>query len=300
MGVFNFNAMKTLITCLITLNSFYLFAQLPEEIIADKACENLQNLTSYEHIDDSIKAHIIKATTQHYFSNKKNDLPPKAFTVEAITERFLNTHSALIKRCPSVRALIIQRKSDQFYTSSKNEKANTFFETGNTYLQQNKYKDATKAFKKSIKLDPEFVYAHDHLAITYRKQDLFKKAIGTYNKSLKIFPEGNLALLNLAAIYTLQGKEDKAQDTFLKLRYLYPKDPEGYFGLAKLLILKRQFKEALHNLCSAHLFYAENDSPYLKDSEFLMQIVHSEMDKNGQEKSFMEITKAYNIDYKVE
>lgn len=53
-----------------------------------------------------------------------------------------------------------------------------------------------------MKLDNNFVYAIDHIAVCYRRLGEYKTAIKYYNKSLDIFPEGDIAIMNIAATYS--------------------------------------------------------------------------------------------------
>lgn len=283
---------------LIALGTFQTIGQTMEEQIADKACEKLSSLDTYEHLTDSIELHLTKVTTETLLTGK--EVSPKYFTVEGIKELRDNSIQTLIDRCSHVRSLIIQEKSSEFYKLSDNNQANEFFEKGNAFLDKQEYKAAAKAFKKAIKYDSEFVYAYDHLAITYRKQELYKKAEGIYNKSLNIFPEGELALLNIAAIYSLQEKKELEKQAFLKLRYFYPNKAEGYFGLAKMQILEQNFEDALHNICVAHILYSQSDSPYIKDSSTLISGLYDLMKESGQESLFKEITEQYQIQAKQE
>ncbi len=83
--------------------------------------------------------------------------------------------------------------------------------------------------KKAIRLNPfpPSFYLH-HLGGAYRAAGQYDKAIETYNKSIKREPNNVFAHIGLAATYSLMGREKEAHEAALEVLKI---DPE--FSLKK-------------------------------------------------------------------
>ena len=278
--------------------SLFVFAQLQSQTLSEKiatnACKYLDKITDINVLQDSIKGSIIKSMLETREESSLEE-QKQMTTVEGIRGTMKQVFDILPSYCYNVRKLVIDNKRSMFYGLSANVKANKYFDKGNKYLESGNFKKAIKNFKSAIKIDPNFVYAIDHLAIAYRRQKNFKKAIKYYKKSLEVFPEGNLALLNIAVCYASLKDDENAIDNYQKLKFYYPNDPEGYFGLAKLLFIKKDYENALDNLFIAHRMYIEADSEYQKDSQKLFHYLAAELDKIGKSEMIERKAKENNI-----
>jgi tetratricopeptide (TPR) repeat protein len=198
-------------------------------------------------------------------------------TVSGITGTFKEVNEILPSICYNVRRLMIEEKKKQFYTLSVHSYANEHYEKGNIFMDKGDYSNSIKEFQEAVKLDKNFVYAIDHLAVSYRRQENYKKAIKYYQRSLDIFPEGDLALLNIAAAYLLLKDYDYSLKYYSKLIFFYPESPEGYYGAAKVYFIKSDFENALDNVFTAHRIYIETNSDYTEDSKQLIGIMYSKL-----------------------
>lgn len=269
-------------------------AQTLSEKVAIKACDCLDSLETLEQIEDSIKNCISKAMALVMIESspdEKNILN----TVEGVTCVFKEVKEMLPSYCYNVRRLIIEEKKQQFYKPSVHQTANEHYKIGNDFMNKGDYTNAIQEFEKAIKVDPNFIYAYDHLAISYRRQEKYKEAIEYYLKSLEIFPEGDVALLNIAVAYSFLEDYDNSLKYYNSLKFLYEYNPEGYFGVGKILFIQSDYKNALENILIAHLIYAETNSDYIKDSELLIGLIYSELKNQGKIDLFNEIASKYNI-----
>lgn len=264
------------------------------EKIASYACESLDSIENYDDLQDSIRPKITEAMARLMMegSSEEKSILGTVEGIQSLTKKALET---LPNNCPNVRRLIIKQKKDKFYDRSANAAANKHFDKGNDYLERGEFKKAKKEFKSAIKLDENFVYAIDHLAITYRQRDKYKSAIKYYKKSLDIFPEGNLALLNLAVVYSLKGDNANSIKYFEKLKFYHPENPEGYFGLAKMLFFTGDYEGSIDNLFRAHRIYLDTNSKYKKDSKLLMGIIIDHLRKIEKDDFIEKKAEEYNI-----
>ncbi|SET47760.1 Flp pilus assembly protein TadD, contains TPR repeats [Hymenobacter actinosclerus] len=217
-------------------------------------------------------------------------------TVEGMQSALLKTRELATASCPPLRNAYVAQRTGQFYAPSNVAAAQQAYDTGTGLLEQQKYKEALPLFLQAIKLDRQFVKAHDHAAICYRKLQDFKKAATYYEKSLVIFPEGDLALLNMAVVQNLLEKPNAARTYFEKLRFFHPYNPEGYFGIGKMALVAGEFPAALDNLFRAHRLYTEQESPYVADSNKLIGLLYNSMKEKDQLALFRSKAQEYHFD----
>ncbi len=273
-----------------------IFGQSLTEKVALNACEYLDSIDNYVQLQDSIKSSITAAIGKVMMEGTLDERK-QIGTVEGIRGTLKDVYDILPSYCYNVRRLMIEEKKVMFYKKSDNFSANEHFEKGNTLMDLGDYKNSIKEFKSAIKLDKNFVYAIDHLAISYRRQENFKTAIKYYLKSLKIFPEGDIALLNIAVIYSFLEDNDNSLKYYDYLKFFYPDNPEGYFGSAKLLFIKADYESALDNLFVAHRIYNETNSDYIKDSEQLMNLMFSKLNELNKQDLIDKKAKEHNITF---
>lgn len=270
------------------------FGQSIQNKIADKTCDCLNENILLENLNDSIKACTTKAMSEFMTTAP---LEERKFigTVQGIRGMYSDVYKILPSKCYKIRKIVIEDKKKRFYTISDNSNANSHFYKGNELMENEVYKQAIKEFKKAIKIDPNFVYSIDHIAISYRKMEKFEKAINFYNKSLEIFPEGDVALMNMGVIYTHLENFEKAIQYYDKLVFYHQNNPEGYFGRAKILFLVKNYEVALDNIFIAHRIYSSNNSDYANDTSTIIKMIHEELKNNNQLDVFKMKAEEYNI-----
>ncbi len=65
----------------------------------------------------------------------------------------------------------------------------TYYELGEIYYEQKKYKEAVKAFESAVGMGPEVIYVRMALAKAYEKAKEKQKAIDQYREILKYVPD---------------------------------------------------------------------------------------------------------------
>lgn len=287
--------MKYLITLVLSLSfTFLTQAQSLEEKIAEESCQYLESIESLEMFEDSVNNSITKAMAK-IMANGTNEERKIMSTVEGIRNTLNKSKEIIPSYCPNIRRLVIERKTKIYYVRSENQKANDYFDNGNILMDEKAYKKAIKKFKSAAKLDKEFVFALDHIAICYRQLGKYDKALEYYEKSLAVFSEGNVALLNVGVIYHFLENYEKSAKTYYELAFLYPEDPEGYFGLARTFFVQEKYEAALNNLFVAHRIYVETESDYVKDSEKLLTYITAKLKEEGQLELLYKVAEEHDI-----
>lgn len=289
--------MNKFITLTLLLITSLSFGQTYEEKIAKKSCNCISKDNETNNLDELLKKCIISSKIE-VENNDPNEKKNIQFTVEGISKTFRDVSKLVIEKCPALRTKVSEKKKQEFYRLSDNQKANEYFQKGNQFRDKNQFKLAVKQYEKAIKTDKGFVMAYDHLGVSYRMNNDLDNAIKTYKKSLEIFPEGDFALLNIAAAYSMKKNELESQKYYEDLINFYPENPEGYYGSGKTNLILDNNEIALRNTLIAIILYNKQNSTKISDAENLLGFVHAKMKReNGLEK-FNQILKEYNVEFK--
>lgn len=279
------------------LISFLSFGQSYEEQIAEKSCNCISKDTETDNLDELLQKCIVSSKIE-VENNDQSAKDNRKFTAEGIRKTFSDVSKLIIRKCPALRTKVSEKKKQEFYRISDNQKANEFFQKGNQFKDKNQFKLAIKQYKKAIKKDKEFVMAYDHLGVAYRMNNDLENAIKTYKNSLEIFPQGDFALLNIAAAYSMNQNEAKSQKYYEKLINFYPESPEGYYGSGKTNLILGNNEIALRNTLIAMILYDKQSSTKISDAETVLSYIYAKMkQENGLEK-FNQIMKEYNVKVK--
>jgi tetratricopeptide (TPR) repeat protein len=202
----------------------------------------------------------------------------------------------MMKNCNSLKEKIASNEKQTDKSFSNNEKALEFYSKGIDESKKKNYEKAIKYLEKAVTEDPKFAFAWDNLGINYRKLNNFDKAIECYKKSLEIDPNGLMPLQNIAVVYQYKKEYQNAIDAYKKLAEIDNNNPEIYYGIGNIYATNlNDYEKGLDNMCKAYNMYIELKSPYRTDAEKVINIIYSEMKKQGKEEKFNKILKENNI-----
>jgi len=265
------------------------------EKIALNACECIENMT-VSKADSCITSSMAKVI----IANRGSEETKFIGTVEGMQQAIKDSYQLVQDNCESFRTQIINVRKENFYKLSEIKEANNYYEKGNQKLQNDAFKAAIKDYKKALKLDQNFIFALDNIAVCYRNMESFDKAIEYYKKSLDIFPEGNFALQNIAVVYGFKGDSKSAIEYYNRLINLYPNDPEGYFGLAKESLIIGDLEFATETALIAYIIYKNNQSEHLADGEKLLGLIYGKLKEIKQTDLFHQKAKELNIEIEID
>ncbi len=113
------------------------------------------------------------------------------------------------------------------YTRRFPKKAIKEYKKGLEAEKKGDYKDATKAFQKTIQLAPDFYPAHNDLGSSYLTQGDLEGAQREFLQALRLDQNAQEAYFNLAYVYLLSQKYEQAESAVHEgLR----RDPNSAFG----------------------------------------------------------------------
>ncbi|RTQ47878.1 tetratricopeptide repeat protein [Hymenobacter gummosus] len=302
--------MKYLLTvagCLLALTSLH--AQSTVDKVAARTCDCLGAVASPDSLQQRLRRCAPLAMGQVLESGTAAD-KQLISTVDGMQSTYRRLYQLLPEMCPAVAKLTAgaplsapepegKAKQDKYYRLSDSREANKFYQEGNALREKKNYKGAIKQYEKALALEPQFVYALDHLAISHRQLGHYDEARATYDRSLAIYPEGDVALLNQAVVYSLLKDWDNARKYYGLLQRAHPDNPEGYFGLGKLALLSEDHEAAMTNLFKVHRLYVDAKSAYVSDSQQLLVMLYAQMQKTGKIERFLARAKDYGISFEV-
>lgn len=136
-------------------------------------------------------------------------------------------------------------------------------EEGMTYLKARQYDKAIKAFKGSIRLNPDSKVAYGNwivLGLLYRKLGQLNKAIESFIEGLRLIPISENVHLLLAENYLLQGQYEKAIKSFKEAINLKPDYADAHRGLGMAYLFQNQDSLAADHYYKAGLLHLEQDN----------------------------------------
>jgi len=148
-------------------------------------------------------------------------------------------------------------------TQIYNKKAIKYYEQGRVFQQKSKMVEADRAYRKAIKIKPDFVEAHTSLGNVLLDFGRTKEAFNSFRKALRHLPDHPLLLNNLGNALHMQGKNEKAVDWFNKAIIQDPDYADAHNnlgnalrGLGKFTEAAASYKNAIHiNSDLAHAYY---------------------------------------------
>ena len=133
-----------------------------------------------------------------------------------------------------------------------NEKAIKRYQEARIFHQKGNFSAAERAYKKAIKINPDFVEAHNNLANAYLDSGRFNKAFLEYQQALKLVPNHPKLLNNIGNALLLQGEFEDALPWFNKAisqdanyANAYANSGDALWGLGKSVEAVAAYKRAL-------------------------------------------------------
>jgi tetratricopeptide (TPR) repeat protein len=111
--------------------------------------------------------------------------------------------------------------------------------------QKGKLSNAEKAYKKAIKINPNFAEAHCNLGNILLERGRLKEASNAFLKALKLLPENPMLLNNVGNVLQLQGENEKALTLLNKAISQDPDNAHAHNNLGNALRALDRKEEAV-------------------------------------------------------
>ena len=291
------------------------------EEIADATCKCIDSIPTLDRIKDSITADIHSCINEkvgaYQMSEKLSNIDLSKATEgsdgkkeinvnmdfnpdsKEFKETYYKIERYLMGNCSSLKTKLATNDKVGKNSVSQNKEALDNYELGVKESEKENFKGAIEYYKKAVKIDPNFAFAYDNMGICYRRLEEYDLAIEAYEKSLKIDPNGLMPLQNIAVALFYKKEYKKAVKTYEKLAKIQSDNPEVFYGIGQMYAFHLNDSEkGLDNMCKAYTLYIKQKSPYRTDAEKLIQMIYTQMKKEGKEEAFNKILEANNISSK--
>lgn len=138
------------------------------------------------------------------------------------------------------------------------ERAQYFYNLGNTFTEQGEFVRAIESYKLAIVLNQEFAAAYNNMGICMQFSNRLDEAIDTFNQALLIDPKYASALTNLGNALHSKGKGSDAVTAYRKAISLNSNNSEAYQNLGTILQEQGSHEEALSAYAQAIFVNPEN------------------------------------------
>ena len=125
-------------------------------------------------------------------------------------------------------------------------KAWAYFQIGYCYGGLKSYTKAIKAFKQTIRIDPDYANTHYNLGVAYDQLGFYKDAIEAYKQVIRIDPDHALAHHNMGAAYSKLGNHTKAIEAFKQAIRIDPDYALAHYNLGVTYLLIGDRNSALN------------------------------------------------------
>jgi len=166
-----------------------------------------------------------------------------------------------------------------------NKKAVRSYEEGRVSQQKGKLSDAERAYKKAIKVNRDFIEAHNDLGNVLLVRGRYKEAFNSFRKALTLRPNHPLLLTNLGNALQLQGEIEQATDWFNRAIKQDPNFTGAHNNLGNALRDLGRFQEAVASYKQAIAISPDYADTYYNLASVLIQLDELEAAVSNFEKA---------------
>lgn len=130
-------------------------------------------------------------------------------------------------------------------------KARAWYNLANAYEQRGNFEQAKRGYEAAIRLQPDYVLAHNNLGNIYLNRGQFEDAIRELQTVLRIKPDTPLAHDNLGYLYFQQGRLDEAIREYQAALKLSPQRAEIHNNLGYAYYANGRLQEAAQEYLTA-------------------------------------------------
>ena len=125
------------------------------------------------------------------------------------------------------------------------ESTDAYITMGRTYSMIGQSDDAVAAFQKAIQIDPASVDARTYLANTLVKAQRYGEAEVQYKEVIKLDGSATAPHSSLGSLYLLMGRYAEAETQFQKVSTMTPLDSSSYYNLGLVYNNQGRYSEAV-------------------------------------------------------
>ena len=166
-----------------------------------------------------------------------------------------------------------------------NKNAVKCYQEGRLSQQKGKLSDAERAYKKALKINQDFIEAHNDLGNVLLARGRYKEAFNSFRKALALRPNHPMLLTSLGNALQLQGEIEKAIDWFNKAIVQDPNFTGAHNNLGNALRDLGRYQEAVVSYKQAIAISPDYADTYYNLASVLIQLDELEDAVNSFEKA---------------
>lgn len=139
--------------------------------------------------------------------------------------------TASARSAPSSEASVIRPEKGVNRLEKNTRNAREEFLMACSHEKAGMYKEAIEAYKKAVRIDPDYVDAYVNLGLVYYKVERYPDAIDAYKQALRVRPGVPSIYNKLAATYIIAGDYSSALKAFRESVKIDPGNSETHFNL---------------------------------------------------------------------
>jgi tetratricopeptide (TPR) repeat protein len=157
-------------------------------------------------------------------------------------------------------------------TRDPNARKQKYFDSGEKYFAEGKYREAVIQYSNAVQIDPKFAQGHDHLAQAYLKLGDTQRAYSELTRTVELSPEDYRAHTDLANLLTAARHPDgsafseyltQAKPHLDLLRDKQPNNPETHEAWANYYAAQNNLAGALQEAQQTVALDANRSESYL-------------------------------------
>jgi tetratricopeptide (TPR) repeat protein len=155
-----------------------------------------------------------------------------------------------------------------------NVRKQKYYESGQRYSAEGKYREAVIEYRNATQVDPTFADAHFQLAEALLKLQDWQHAYFELGRTLELQPDNYKAHIDIANLLIVSGEAGSlrmAQEHTDLLLQKQPNDPETHITIANLMERQKRFDEAIAEAQKAIALAPDHGDYYLKLAMFETQ-----------------------------
>jgi len=125
------------------------------------------------------------------------------------------------------------------------DNALTRFTLGDALAQQGRPEEAMAEYREALRINPDYVNAHNNLGLALAQQGQTEEAIAEYRQALRINPDFPEPHNNLGDALAEQGRTEEAIDEYREAVRINPAFAEAHYNLGKALARQGRTGDAI-------------------------------------------------------
>ena len=139
-----------------------------------------------------------------------------------------------------------------------------FFESGNRYLESEKFTEAALEFSNAVQIDPRFASGHFKLGECYLRLQRYPEAYRELQRTLELDPSNGKAALDLGLLFIAAHSYEQAEGTAVELLKHNPTSSDAHLLLSELYRAQGKLDPALKEIREAILLDPRQPQLYVQ------------------------------------